>query len=47
MEMRVNTGKEKCVIACNILAQKRSKRLKRDVREELPATATERRIKVL
>lgn len=37
MEMRVNTGEEECVIARNILAQKRSKRLKRDVRKELPA----------
>lgn len=37
MEMRVNTGEEEYVIARNILAQKRSKRLKRDVRKELPA----------
>lgn len=37
MEMRVNTGEEECVIARIILAQKRSKRLKCDVRKELAA----------
>ena len=36
-EKRVNSGEEECVIARKILAQKRLKRLKRDVRKELPA----------
>jgi len=37
MEMRVNTGEKECVIARDILADKRSKRLKRNVRNEIQA----------
>ena len=37
MEMRVNTGEKECVIARDILADKRSKRLKRNVRNEILA----------
>ena len=36
-EKRVNSGEEEYVIARKILAEKRLKRLKRDVRKELPA----------
>ena len=36
-EKRVNSGEEECVIARKILAEKRLKRLKRDVQKELPA----------
>lgn len=37
MEMRVNTGEKECVIARDILSDKRSKRLKRNVRKEISA----------
>lgn len=37
MEMRVNTGEKECVIARDILADKREERLKRNVRNEIPA----------